>query len=71
MKMISAQHSRYNVKKPYYHGNILNKGKRILSRFKLVLGGFGWFLLVLCFSNCGEEIEFEVIHISVKKDVSR
>ena len=39
-KMISAQHSSNNgknlvTKKSSYHGNILNKGKKILSRFKL------------------------------------
>ena len=39
-KMISAQHSSNNgknqvTKKASQHGNIFNKGKRILSRFKL------------------------------------
>ena len=39
-------------------GNILNKGKKILSRFKLS-------------ADPREKIELEVIRFSVKKDISR
>ena len=59
VKMISAQHSSNNgknwvINKPSLHGNNLDKGKKILSRFKLTS------------LTPRDLLELEVLHISIK-----